>query len=136
MNAHLTALKSRLARLGYLTHLYSAPTVTEQYLILSAPPWGDDLERAVSGAATSFTVEIRVKAVTGTTDGVVIMLDRVRAELSPEGVATRLTVAGRSAWIGYARSEFVDVDSDERIEGTNLHPAFGVDSYTLTSEPA
>lgn len=136
MNGHLEAIRARLAGLGYLTHLYVAPKVSEQYLILSGPGWGSDPERAIDMAAAAFEVELRVKAVTGTPDGVAIMLDRVRAELSPDGVATRLTVAGRSAWIGYARSEFIDVDRDALIEGTSLHPAFGVDSYTLTSEPA
>jgi len=136
MNQHLAALKARLAGLNYVTHLYAAPSVTDQYLILSGPGWGNDPEGPVAGATGTFEVEIRVKAVTANSDGVAIMLQRIRDELSPDSVPTRLVVAGRSAWIGWARSEFIDVDRDALIEGTNLHPAYGVDSYTLTSEPA
>ena len=36
----------------------------------------------------------------------------------------------------WERSEFVDVDPTVTIAATNKHPALGVDTYRLTSEPA
>lgn len=135
MNSHLAAIKTRLAPLGYLTHLYSAPTVTAQYLVISGPAWDTDPEPG-NTASDSFATGLLITAVTGTPEGVPIMLSRVRNQLSPGPAATHLEVPGRSAWISWTRSEFVQIDRDELIEGTNLHPAFGVDTYTLTSEPA
>ena len=136
MKAHLDAIKAELAPLGYTTLFFAAPVVSSQYLILSSPSWGGPLEAPVASTSGGVDVDVRVKAVTGTPEGVAIMLGRVRALLGPDNEWVRLTVAGRSAHVRFVRSEFIDVDRDVTITTTDRHPGVGVDTYRLVSEPA
>ena len=136
MKAHLDAIKAELAPLEYTTHFFAAPVVSSQYLIVSSPSWGGPLEAPVAATSGSVDVDVRVKAVTGTPEGVAIMLGRVRALLGPDNEWVRLTVAGRSAHVRFVRSEFIDVDRDVTITNTDRHPGVGVDTYRLVSEPA
>jgi len=135
MLAHLQAIESLWSSLGYTIHRWTASTITEQYVVLSASGWGVDPERPVSGLSESFSAEVRVMAVAATCDGASIMLGRMRA-LAPSRAPKKLTVAGRSATIQFVRSEFLDVDRSTVIAGTSLNPAYGVDTYLLTSDPA
>lgn len=135
MRSHLDAVKDKIAPLGYTTHLWTAPEVSGQYLILSSPAWDDALEESVCGLDESLDTEFRIKAVAGTPAGVEVMLRRVRGLLSPGRSWERLAVPARSAQTKFARSEFIGVDTSTKVTGTDRHPGVGVDSYRLVSEP-
>lgn len=135
MRAHLDAISTKLAPLGYVTHLFAAPEVTSQYLVLSSAAWGDALEDGLCATSGDLDTEVRVHAVAGTPAGVEVMLRRVRGVLSPARDWTAVTVAGRSAQVRFERSEFITVDIDVTITNTDRHPGVGVDSYRLVSEP-
>lgn len=135
MRAHLDALKARLAPLGYTTHLWTAPTVSGQYLILSSRSWDAGREPGVCGTDRSLDTEVRVTAVAGTPDGVEVMLRRVRGLLGPDDSWAALSVAGRAAQTRFERGEYIGVDDSTTITNTDRHPGVGVDSYRLVSEP-
>lgn len=134
MNEHLDAIKADLAFLAYPTWRYWADEVTGQYLVLSAPAWDRPEEPAI-GPNDDLDTQLRIKAVAGTTTGVVTMLRKIREQLSPQQLEHQVPMAGRIVRTRYVRSEFVDVDRDAVIVGTNRHPAVGVDTYRLLSEP-
>lgn len=136
MNAHLGAIRDDLSGLSYTTWLYWAPIVSGQYLVLTGKAWDRPEEIPVCGLSDTLDTEFRVKAVAGTPDGVVIMLSRIRGVLSPGLGEHRVLLVGRIVSTRFVRSEFVDVDQDTVIAGTNRHPAVGVDTYRLISEPA
>lgn len=136
MRAHLDALKAALSPLGYATHLWAAPDVTPQYLILSSRSWESSREASVCGTDRSLDTEVRVTAVAGTPEGVEVMLRRVRGLLGPDEEWVRVPLAGRHAQTHFARGEFIGVDDSVKITGTDRHPGVGVDSYRLVSEPA
>ena len=134
MIAELTGLKARIETLTYPAFIVWATTPPAQYVVLGAKGW-ESPESALCTTSSSIDTDIRVRAVTGTPEGVVIMLDRIRNLLSPSLAETKITVAGRDVAIRFVRSEFIDIDQDTTITGTNRHPAFGVDTYRLISEP-
>lgn len=131
----MKALEAVLAPLGYKIHRWTVPTITEQYLVLSSPGYGDAVEDSICGTGDDLDVPLRVTAVAGTPDGAVIMLNRVRALLSPGRDETRVPAEGLDVRVRFTRSEVVDVDRDVTITGTNRHPAYGVDTYRLVSQP-
>lgn len=135
MITHLTAVKDHLASLSYLTHLVWAPTVTSQYLVLNGAGWNQPEDLPLCGLSEVLDTDLRVTAVAGTPEGADIMLRRVRAILSPLMAITRVPLAGRDLRVRFERSEFLTVDQDQVITGTNRHPALGVDTYHLTSQP-
>lgn len=134
MRDHLEAVKARLDDTAptFLTWATSG----NRYFVVSAT--GADLsdEDNVATQRDTFDALVRVKAVTGTPEGVYTLLDLARDELSPDFASSSLTVAGRKAEIRFVRSEFVDVDQDVTITGTDRHPAVGVDTYRIVSQPA
>lgn len=131
---HLKAVQTRLAGLGYPVELAYAPT-SRQYVVLSAPPWRAPDDERLAAGDLGLDIDLRVKAVTGTVDGVAIMLRDIRALLSPWLLPQRLDTPGWETWIRWQRSEVLDVDDSTTLTGTNRHPAFGVETYRLTSEP-
>jgi len=135
VKTHLEALCVVLDPLEYVTHLFAAPEVSSQYLVLGAGSWGTGVEGVLCGPDGSLDTEVRIKAVAGTPEGVSIMLSRVRDLLSPDRAWSRLSVSGRAVQVRFERSEFVTVDIDVTITNTDRHPAVGVDSYRLVSEP-
>lgn len=134
MIAQLNAVKAVTGAL-YETHLIYAVAPAAQYVVIEAPAWGDPEEGAVSGADESVSADIRVKAVGPTTDSVLIMLAALRDALCPDRIPNRIAMAGNALWLRWTRSEFVAVDRDVFSPATNQHPAYGVDTYHLTSEP-
>ena len=136
MKAHVAAIKAFLAPLAYDTHTVWVPSpIPAQYVVLGVKGAEPGSELPLCGTHQVLDTDIRVKAVTGTPDGVLIMLDRIRDHLSPSWGWTRIPMAGRRAQIKFVRSEFVDVDVDATITGTSRHPAVGVDTYRLHSQP-
>lgn len=140
MRAHLGAMQSSLTALPYPTFAVWADDdalASLPYLVLEVPGWDGPAEGALDDVSDSLLTAVRVKAVAGTPEGVLSVLSRVRGLWSPSGAWTTLTVPGRVARIHYERSEFVAVDRDFIIPGSKgRHPALGVDTYTLSSEPA
>ena len=136
MIAHLAAVKTHLGPLGYTAHLVWAPEVTGQYLVLGGRAWERPRESPLSGLTDDLDTDLRITAVTGTPEGASIMLARVRALLSPQLDETRVPMAGRDVRVRFERSEFLTVDQDQVITGTSRHPAVGVDTYRLTSQPS
>lgn len=134
MRDHLDAIAARLAPLGYVTHLYAAPEITGQYLILGGRGWDDGVEEGLAPTDDLDTV-VPITAVTGTPAGAEKMLRLVRAELSPGRQPTRLAVPGRSAHVMFVRSELIGVDQSVKITGTDRHPGYGVESYRVVSDP-
>ena len=132
--AHLKAIRTKLEPTGYTCDLVFAQSTSSQYLILSSPSWGDAEERSVSTIDSNASMDVRVKAVTGTPDGVATMLANVRAILSPNHSPTLVPLAGWVLSIRFLRSEFIDVDQST-TNTNNRHPAQGVDTYRLTAEP-
>lgn len=133
-NVHLKAIQAELAGLGYPVSVGFAET-SRQYVVLTAPAWGQPEEQRLATGDLALDVDVRVKAVTGTVDGVSIMLRDVRAILSPWLLPHRIPLEGWETWIRWQRSEVLDVDESTTITGTSRHPAFGVETYRLTSEP-
>lgn len=130
MKAHLDAIAAKLA-VAYPVDLWAAePGRTGQWIVLEAPASAADPDAPIGATSASFEVELRLRAVTGTPAGVAIMLDHARSILPGA-----LTVSGRYCSLAWERSEFIDIDPDATIPGTNRHPAYGVDSFTLNSQP-
>lgn len=122
---------------GYPTFLiFADPGASGQYVVLQAKGFDSPNEVPVCGPDDTIDAEVRVKATTGTADGVFIMLKALRDQLSPGLRESVLAVSGRHARLVYVRSEFIDIDQDTTITGTSRHPAFGVDTYRLISEPS
>ena len=129
MRAHLAAIAAKLD-VDYPVDLFaSEPGRVPQWLVVEAPGWGSDPDVPLSSESSAFETEIRVKAIAGTPAGASIMLDNARANL-PGPVA----VTGRAVRLRWVRSEFIDLDT-VTIPATNRHPAIGVDTYLLTSQP-
>lgn len=134
MKDHLDAVKARLDDTA-TTYLVWA-TGTHPYYVLTSPALDLSDEENVATQRDTFDFPVRVKAVTGTADGALKLLDLARDELSPDLESSALVVAGRDAHIRFERSEFVDVDEDVTITATNRHPFVGVDTYRIVSQPA
>lgn len=135
MREHLAAVDVRLTALGITTHITWAVNAAHPYFVLSSPTFDPSDEANVASDHDTIDALVRVKAVTGTDDGVRTMLDLARDDLSPGLASSELTVAGRSARIRFVRSEFVDVDRDVTITDTDRHPFMGVDTYRIVSQP-
>ena len=134
MKDHLDAVKARLTPTA-ATYLVWA-TGASPYFVLTSSALDMSEEANVASEHDTIDAFVRVKAVTGTADGVLKMLELARDELSPNLDSSSLTVDGRSARIRFVRSEFVDVDQDVTITDTNRHPFVGVDTYRIVSQPA
>lgn len=130
MKAHLDAMKAKLGGAALVDLWASEPGRTPPWFILEAPAWGSDPDVLLCGTQFQMVTDVRVKAVAGTTGGVAIMLANARAALPGA-----LTVTGRKASLEWLRSEFIDLDTSATIPGTSRHPAYGVDTYRLTSVP-
>lgn len=144
MRPHLRALAAHLAPLGYPVHLYRAHPVDGQpvdtvpavpYLVLRGA-WDSGDEIPACDKSATLDTEVRVTATATTAEGAGVVLDRVRALLSPLSNWTAVPMADRLVQVKRARAEIEpDVDMDLRLPGSNLHPGFGVDSYRLHSTP-
>lgn len=135
IDEHLEAVKAQLASLGYTTWLFWADEVSRQYVVLDGRSWDRPAEMPVAQLTDDLDTEFRVKAVAGTTSGAAIMLNRLRALLSPQLGPTQIPMAGRAVTVVFVRGEFIDVDQSTTIASTGRHPAVGVDTYRLVSQP-
>ena len=139
MRAHLQALQTLLAPLGYPVHLFHAEGRSDvevppvPFLVLRAPTWSDPDDLPVCGPGADLDARVSVTGTASTVEGALVVLSRVRRLLMPHTV---VPVEGRYATLTGHRSE-VDpqVDPDLRLPGSDRHPGFGVDSYRLHSVP-
>lgn len=126
-----TYLDAIAALIPYTSHLWSAETPgAGQYAVLWTPPHSADEDEALI-RGTSFTAPLRVTAVAGTLAGVDIMLGVIRGLLDTHTAS----VAGRHVLLTWERSEAIDLDRTVTDPTTTRHPAFGVDTYTIHSQP-
>lgn len=136
MTAHLEAMGARLT--GAASHPADlfAPALDRRlpFFVVEAPSWDADPDAPLAscGPAWSgpFQTDVRVRAVAATPTTVDAMLRAARRALPG-----RLTVADRVAEVGFERAEVIFVDDRATDPATNRHPAVGVDTYTLTSQP-
>ena len=126
-----TTLEAIAAAIPYTPHLWAAETPGDgQYVVLWTPPHSADEDEALI-RGTAFTAPLRVTAVAGTLAGVDIMLDKIRDLLDRHTVE----VTGRHVLLTWVRSEAIDLDRTVTIPTTTRHPAYGVDTYTIHSQP-
>ncbi len=131
MKPTLDAIKA-LIPAPYAVDLWVAGDATGMpYVVLWAPSHSLDDEAAIA-AGSAFTAPLRLTVVAGTLEGVQIILDRLRPLLDGQTV----TVAGRHVVLTWVRSEALDLDQTVTIPTTNRHPAYGVETYTIHSQPA
>lgn len=131
----MEAVEAALSSLSVTTHLYAAHEISGQFFVIGGRGDDDGLEEGLCGPDGSIDTEIRLTAVTGTPTGVDIMLGNARDLLSPGKQWTPLIVAGRSAQIKFERSEFIGIDQSVKFTNSDRHPAWGVDSYRVVSDP-
>lgn len=126
-----TTLAAIAALIPYTVHYWAAENPgAGQYVVLWSPAHSADEDEAlIRGSA--FTAPLRLTAVAGTLDGVQIMLDRIRGLLDKHTA----TVTGRHVLLTWDRSEAIDLDRTVTIPTTDRHPAYGVDTYTIHSQP-
>lgn len=129
MKAHLEAIRAKLAA-GYPVDLFTPESGrTGQYASVEAPAWADDPDHELCPSA-AFQTDVRIRAVNLRGDAVAQMLSAIRRKI--EGP---LTVPGRHAVLVWIRSEFIAIDDTVTDPTTSRHPAYGVDTYLLASQP-
>lgn len=133
MIGELDAIRAALEAEGWPTFYVDAPAHPEvfPYLVLGSSS-GRMFGPALCADLTDLDDLLRVMAVGTTPESVVVTQDRVRATLHN----THPPVEGRAVTVRLLGSEPVAVDRDMTVAPTNLHPAYGVDIYRLTSVPA
>ncbi len=131
------ALKARLVALGYPVDIGEAinQDPSQGYIVIQPHPGDGDPEASIAVESMRSAGEVRVKAVSGTTSGVLEILTRIRADLSPGGLASPLSGTGWAAVVLFERSEFVAIDPTTTITGTDRRPALGVDTYRWLFQP-
>lgn len=136
MISELRALQTRITALGVSAHIGQVPANTPMpYASLSAP--GHDVQTDEAHAPSGDrAADLRVLVTHTNESNVYLALDKIRADLSPGDLPSRLEVTGRHAVVDFVRSEFVSTDRDVTYGTTNRHPGFGVDTYHVTSQPA
>lgn len=136
MIAEVEALRAEIAaQTPYAVHAFAAPSLSLPQVVIEAPPTGDRGELSACGTTSAVDDTVRVKAVAGTSEGVAMMLARIGEVLSPGREVRRLPMPGRALDVVWVRSEFVAADTSVTIPSTNRHPAVGVDSYRVVSQP-
>ena len=137
MKAHLDAVKARVEALGVATFIGWAYNAPARYAVLEPVTWDGSDEIHICGPDDLLDETFRVTAVAGTTvAGALILLGLIRDELSPGRRWAPLAVPGRSAEVKHLRMEMAAVDQTVTVTNTDRHPAFGVDSYRLMSQPS
>lgn len=133
MIGELDAIRAALEALGWPVHYVDAPAHpdTFPYLVLGSTS-GRMVGPALCSEPTDLDEFLRVMAVAVTPEAVLVTQAQVRAALDN----THPPVEGRALTVRLFGSEPVAVDRDMTIAATNLHPAYGVDLYRVTSVPA
>lgn len=134
MNTHLLAMAAALATAG-TAHVVSAPPNTLPPYYVLEPVRPSEADRRLSASDPALEFGVRVKAVSGTGGGALIMAGNAKALLSPGGAPTPLTVTGRHVEVVHDGFEAAYEDDTVTIPNTNRHPALAVESYSVSSQP-
>lgn len=136
MLAEFAAVKAALGSLGVDVHdtealpVYPKTALTFPYVVL----WGSNGTASAESlaGASDLSDRLGVTVVAGAAAGVRDLTQDVRAVLD----GGEWSITGRHVETHLWDSRAIQVDTDVTIPGTNTHPAYGVDIYTLTSVPA
>lgn len=134
MIAHLEAIRARLGTSTPVDLWAPEPGRVPPFYVIEAPAWAPDPGMAVDGVPHMIETDVRVKAVAGTPTGAAILLRNARKALG-DGQAIPLAVPDRVVTVTWTRAEFISLDPDSTIPSTDRHPAVGVDTYAVTSQP-
>lgn len=107
---------------------------TFPYYLLWAPGGVPGADRPLSLDLDDISATLGVTSVAATPAGVLTAQADGRALIAPNGAGELVTASWR-VWLRLFDSRPVDVDRQETVAGTDLHPAFGVDLYRLTATP-
>lgn len=136
MIEHLTAVRDRVAALGFDAYVGQVPRdAPYPSASIQAPGYGVGDDIPLCGPGEAIDAPFRVLVTDLNEHNVHVGLAKIRADLSPGGLDARLVVEGRYATTTYVRSEFVGADTSVTYGQTNRHPAVGVDTYQLDSQP-
>lgn len=138
MIAELRALRERVAALGIDAHIGQVPTGTAApFASVSAPPHATASPTVAGGPfGVIDSDQVRVRVTDQTASNVSIRLGIIRNALCPGEQVGTLTVDGRAVSIVWVRSEGAPIiDRDVTLPTTNTHPATGVDTYRIVSQP-
>lgn len=131
MKAHLDAIATALAPLGFSSHVFAPPTGSlPPYYWLESGTGGTDPDIDLSDESTAFAMHVRVRSVSGTALGAAIMLTRAKDALHKKHLHT----ADRLLHLRWLRTEVV-LEDDDFDPQLNQRVGWGVDTYVLTSQP-
>ncbi len=134
MIAALEAVKTALAGLSYPTHLVNAPSGSVPPYLVLAPATMDRPEVSLTDESRDYSFPLRVTCVAATPDGALIMAGRALSLLSPGWGTARIPASGLLIETRWERMEAAGVDESVTIVGTtNRHPAYRVDTYSLSA---
>lgn len=135
MIEHLRSLRDVTSSL-WPSFVYQAPLESPtQILVWQGASGAGPAELAVCADGASFEADVRLLARAELGEAVSIMLGRCRAVLAPGVRPAMFEVAGRYATVRWVRSEFVMPDRDVTVPGTNRNPFYGIDTYSISSQP-
>lgn len=123
-----SSLLGLLGPLGYQvydTDVPEAPTLP--YIVVWGGVANPHGEQPLSSRADGVSDRLGVTIAAGTPEGVRIVHSRVRGVLQPDGFPTE--VGGY--WVKIQDHDPVQVDRGETIIGTDRHPAYCVDIYSV-----
>lgn len=131
MKAHLDAIGAALAPLGFPAYAWTPPTGSlPPYYWLESGTGGTDPDIDLSDESTAFAMHVRVRSVAGTALGAAIMLDRAKGVLHKQHLHT----SSHLLHLRWLRTEVV-LEDDDFDPSMNQRVGWGVDTYTLTSQP-
>lgn len=117
-----------ISGLGMRVYDTDVPTTPEfPYVVVWGGHANPHPEQPLTSRADGVWDRIGVTCAAGTPEGARIVHARVRNVLQPGGFP--LDVGGY--WVKITDHQPVQVDRDETITGTNRHPAFCVDIYSI-----
>lgn len=104
------------------------------YYLLWGPGGAPGDDRPLSSDLDDISLVLGVTSAAASPEGVLTVQRAGRALIAPNG-AGELETATWHVWLRLFDSRPVEVDRQETVDGTTLHPAFGVDLYRLTATP-
>lgn len=134
MKAHVDAIKALLAPLSY--GIYFVDVTVDNPAIPYNLIWcssGVPFDDSLCGSGSDLSERVNITSVAGTTEGVLILQALVRGVLAGKIP----TVTGRHVEpLKLIESQPIAVDRAVTLTDPNRHPAYGVDTYRLSSTPA
>lgn len=134
MDEIIAALKAMLAG-KHPAHFVDVPdNRTFPYYLLWASGGVPGEDRPQSNDLDDIATTLGVTTVAASAEGVLTAQRDGRALVAPAG-SGEFETSTWHVWLRLFDSRPVDVDRQDTVDGTDLHPAFGVDLYRLTATP-